>query len=248
MVISTTAGYAFSKLQFRGRELSFAAVILFLAVPGTALIVPVFHITSQLGLFNNYLGVALPEAALTIPFGVLLMRNYGRNIDDSLIEAAKLDGAGHFRVFWHVFLPLARPVDREPRRPVLHLVAAGLPVALDAVHQPDTHHRCPGCRVVLQRARPQPRGLRPVQRQPRPARHPRRHCSSCSASASSSTASPPAAPKTDRLTPWRTHTMTTITDVEVVDVRFPTSLTADGSDAMNKDGDYSAAYVILRYR
>ena len=99
IVVSTTAGYALSKLQFRGRELSFAAVILFLAVPGNVLSVPVFHITSQLGLFNNYLGVALPEAALTIPFGVLLMRNYGRNIDDSLIEAAKLDGAGHFRSF-----------------------------------------------------------------------------------------------------------------------------------------------------
>jgi ABC-type glycerol-3-phosphate transport system permease component len=110
VTVATTAGYALSKLSFRGRELSFAGVLLFLAVPGTALIVPVFHITGELGLFNNHLGVALPEAALTIPFGVLLMRNYGRNIDDSLIEAAKLDGAGHFRVFWHVFLPLARPV------------------------------------------------------------------------------------------------------------------------------------------
>lgn len=110
VIVSTTAGYALSKLRFRGRELSFAAVILFLAVPGTALIVPVFHITGELGLFNNYVGVALPEAALTIPFGVLLMRNYGRNVDDSLIEAAKLDGAGHFRVFWSVFLPLSRPV------------------------------------------------------------------------------------------------------------------------------------------
>jgi raffinose/stachyose/melibiose transport system permease protein len=110
VVISTTAGYALSKLQFRGREIFFAAIILFLAVPGTALIVPIFHITGQFGLFNNHLGVALPEAALTIPFGVLLMRNYGRGIDDALIEAAQLDGAGHLRVFWHVFLPLARPV------------------------------------------------------------------------------------------------------------------------------------------
>lgn len=109
VTISTTAGYALSKLRFRGRELTFAGIILFLAVPGTALIVPVFHITGQLGLFNSYLGVALPEAALTIPFGVLLMRNYGRNIDDSLIEAAMLDGAGHFRTFWSVFLPVARP-------------------------------------------------------------------------------------------------------------------------------------------
>jgi ABC-type glycerol-3-phosphate transport system permease component len=109
VTISTTAGYALSKLQFRGRELAFAGIILFLAVPGTALLVPVFHITNQLDLFNNYLGVALPEAALTIPFGVLLLRNFGRNVPDSLIEAAKLDGASHFSVFWHIFLPLARP-------------------------------------------------------------------------------------------------------------------------------------------
>jgi ABC-type glycerol-3-phosphate transport system permease component len=109
VAISTTAGYALSKLQFRGRELAFAGIILFLAVPGTALLVPVFHITNQLDLFNNYLGVALPEAALTIPFGVLLLRNFGRNVPDSLIEAAKLDGASHFSVFWHIFLPLARP-------------------------------------------------------------------------------------------------------------------------------------------
>ncbi|QIG41183.1 carbohydrate ABC transporter permease [Microbacterium sp. 4R-513] len=110
VTVSTTAGYALSKLRFRGRELSFAAIILFLAVPGTALIVPVFHITQQFDMFNTHIGVALPEAALTIPFGVLLMRNYGRNIDDALMEAATLDGAGHFRAFWHVFLPLSRPV------------------------------------------------------------------------------------------------------------------------------------------
>ncbi|WP_241794414.1 carbohydrate ABC transporter permease [Microbacterium sp. C5A9] len=110
VVVSTTAGYALSKVRFRGRELSFVGILLFLAVPGTALIVPVFHITGELGLFNTHLGVALPEAALTIPFGVMLMRNYGRNLDDSLMEAAMLDGAGHFRAFWHVFLPLARPV------------------------------------------------------------------------------------------------------------------------------------------
>ncbi|MCA0293810.1 MAG: carbohydrate ABC transporter permease [Actinobacteria bacterium] len=107
--VSVLAGYALSQLHFRGREILFAAILLFLAVPGTALIIPIFHITNEMGLFNNFLGVALPEAALTIPFGVLLMRNYGSNISESLIEAATLDGAGHFRVFWHVFLPLAKP-------------------------------------------------------------------------------------------------------------------------------------------
>jgi raffinose/stachyose/melibiose transport system permease protein len=109
VIVSTTAGYAFSKLQFRGREAGFAGVLLFLAIPGVAILVPVYYITQQLGLFNTYIGVALPEAALTIPFGVLLMRNYGRNIPDSLTEAASIDGAGHLRVFWSIFLPLARP-------------------------------------------------------------------------------------------------------------------------------------------
>lgn len=109
VTVATTAGYAFSKLRFRGRELLFSAVLLFLAVPGIAILVPVYSITQALGLFNNYIGVGLPEAALTIPFGVLLMRNYARNVPDSLIEAAGLDGADHFRTFWYVFLPLARP-------------------------------------------------------------------------------------------------------------------------------------------
>lgn len=109
LAVSATAGYAFSRLEFRGREVAFSAALLFLAVPGIAILVPVYNITQQLGLFNTHIGVALPEAALTIPFGVLLMRNYGRNIPNALTEAAQLDGAGHFRVFWNVFLPLSRP-------------------------------------------------------------------------------------------------------------------------------------------
>lgn len=109
VTVSALAGYAFSKFVFPGREVGFALVLLFLAVPGIAILVPVYSITRELGLFNSYLGVGLPEAALTIPFGVLLMRNYGRTVSDSMIEAAHLDGAGHFRVFWSVFLPVARP-------------------------------------------------------------------------------------------------------------------------------------------
>ena len=109
LVVSVPAGYAFSKLRFRGRELAFSAVLLFLAVPGIAILIPVYKITQELGLFNSYLGVGLPEAAITVPFGVLLLRNFGRNVNDSLLEAASLDGAGHFRVFWSVFVPLCRP-------------------------------------------------------------------------------------------------------------------------------------------
>jgi raffinose/stachyose/melibiose transport system permease protein len=107
--VCVTAGYAFSKLHFRGRDIGYSAVLLFLAIPGVSILVPVYEITQTLGLFNSYIGVGLPEAAITIPFGVLLMRNYARNVPDSLSEAAEIDGAGHFRVFWSIFLPLSRP-------------------------------------------------------------------------------------------------------------------------------------------
>ncbi|MEV6865525.1 carbohydrate ABC transporter permease [Streptosporangium subroseum] len=103
------AAYAFSKLRFPFRETLYYAVLIFLAVPGVAIIVPVYWITGQLGLFNSHLGVALPEAALTLPFAVLMLRNYANGLSDEMIEAAQLDGAGHFRIFRSIFLPLARP-------------------------------------------------------------------------------------------------------------------------------------------
>ncbi|GAA4116291.1 carbohydrate ABC transporter permease [Nocardioides fonticola] len=109
LAIAVPAGYAFSVLRWRGRELAFSLSLLFLAVPAAAMIVPVYRISNQAGLFDTYLGVALPEAVITVPFGVLLMRNFGRNVPASLVEAARVDGAGHVAVFRHLFLPLCRP-------------------------------------------------------------------------------------------------------------------------------------------
>ncbi|MGW4021963.1 carbohydrate ABC transporter permease [Streptomyces sp. NPDC005009] len=107
--VSTSAGYAFSVLVWRGREITFSVALLFLAIPAAAMIVPAYRLNNELGLFDSYLGVALPEAAITIPFGVLLMRNFGRNVPPAVLEAAAVDGAGHLRVFRSVFLPLCRP-------------------------------------------------------------------------------------------------------------------------------------------
>jgi len=104
------AGYAFARIEFRGRTVIFYVVIAFLAVPATSLIVPVYYITGRLGMFNNLVGVALPEAALTLPFAVLLLRNFASGIPGSFFESATLDGAGHGRMFAHIFWPLARPV------------------------------------------------------------------------------------------------------------------------------------------
>jgi ABC-type glycerol-3-phosphate transport system permease component len=107
--IGALAAYAFSKLAFPGRETLYHCTLLLLAVPAVAVMIPVYWITGKLGMFNSPLGVAFPETVLTLPFAVLLLRNYADGIPDELIEAARVDGAGHARIFRHVFLPLSRP-------------------------------------------------------------------------------------------------------------------------------------------
>jgi ABC-type glycerol-3-phosphate transport system permease component len=107
--IGAMAGYAFSKIDFPGREALYYAGLLLLAVPAVAIMVPVYWITGNLGLFNTPIGVSLPEVVLTLPFAVLLLRNHADGIPDELIEAARIDGANHAMIFRRVFLPLSRP-------------------------------------------------------------------------------------------------------------------------------------------
>ena len=106
--IGAMAGYAFSKIDFPGRETLYHAGLLLLAVPAVAIMVPVYWITGNLGLFNTPIGVSLPEVVLTLPFAVLLLRNHADGIPDDLIEAARIDGANHAMIFRRVFLPLSR--------------------------------------------------------------------------------------------------------------------------------------------
>lgn len=106
--VGALAAYAFSFIDFRGREVMYYGVLLFLAVPATALLVPVYFLTGTLGLFNTHLGVALPEAVLTLPFAVLLLRNRMDDIPRELVEAAVMDKATHITIFRHVALPLSR--------------------------------------------------------------------------------------------------------------------------------------------
>jgi ABC-type glycerol-3-phosphate transport system permease component len=107
--IGAMAGYAFSKIDFPGRETLYHAGLLLLAVPAVAIMVPVYWITGNLGLFNTPIGVSLPEVVLTLPFAVLLLRNHADGIPDDLIEAARIDGANHAMIFRRIFLPLSRP-------------------------------------------------------------------------------------------------------------------------------------------
>jgi len=107
LVFCSALGYALAKLRFPGKRLLFGVVLGMLMVPGMVLFVPQFVLVSNMGLVNTYAGLALPY--LAGPFGVFLMRQYLLSIPDDLIEAARVDGAGEFRIFWRIVLPLCRP-------------------------------------------------------------------------------------------------------------------------------------------
>ncbi|MFT4122642.1 MAG: carbohydrate ABC transporter permease [Microbacteriaceae bacterium] len=101
------AGYALSKLEFRGKRIAFGAVLVALMMPFSATFVPQFVITVHLGLVNTLVGIALPSAVL--PISVFIVRQYAASVPDELLEAARIDGASEARIFAQIFLPLAGP-------------------------------------------------------------------------------------------------------------------------------------------
>nr|WP_315268210.1 carbohydrate ABC transporter permease [Microbacterium lemovicicum] len=107
-VLAVAAGYGFAKYDFRGRRLGFAILLGSVMVPATALVIPTFIMFSQMGLTNTIWAVILPT--LLNPFGVYLMHVYARDaVPEELLDAARVDGAGEFRIFVQVALPLLRP-------------------------------------------------------------------------------------------------------------------------------------------
>ena len=109
LILSSLAGYGFARLNFPGRDVLFVIVLLGLAVPEQAVLVARHQIFSWLGLHNTYSGLILP--GLSSAFGVFLMTQYFRAIPRELDEAAMLDNASRFRVFWKVLLPLTVPAQ-----------------------------------------------------------------------------------------------------------------------------------------
>jgi multiple sugar transport system permease protein len=109
LVLSSLAGYGFARLEFPGRNLIFILVLFGLAVPEQAVIIPRHQLFSELGLHNTYVGLILP--GLSAPFGVFLMTQYFRAIPKEIDEAALLDNASRFKVFWRVLLPMTLPAQ-----------------------------------------------------------------------------------------------------------------------------------------
>ncbi len=107
LVFCSMLGYAFAKLDFWGRAWLFRLVLATLMIPGMVTLVPLFVQISNLGMVNTYFGLILPF--LAGPFGVFLMRQFIQGIPDELIDAGRVDGAGEFRIFARVVMPLCKP-------------------------------------------------------------------------------------------------------------------------------------------
>jgi multiple sugar transport system permease protein len=107
-LVSTLAGYAFAKYRFPGRGLLFAIVLGSIMIPQTALVIPIYLMLSKVGIINTPLAVILPS--LVSPFAVFLMRIYAEQaVPDELLDAARVDGAGEFRIFWTVAFRILAP-------------------------------------------------------------------------------------------------------------------------------------------
>jgi ABC-type glycerol-3-phosphate transport system permease component len=109
VVVSTLAGYAFARYSFRGRDLLFYVFIGAMMIPGQAILIPMFQFLKSIGLLNTLTGLSLSYLGGATAFSIFLMRSFFLSLPRGLGDAARIGGAGEFGVFWHVYLPLARP-------------------------------------------------------------------------------------------------------------------------------------------
>jgi len=107
LLVNSMAAFALSKYQFKGQKAVFMLIIATLMVPPTIILVPVFLVINSVGLLNSLWGVILP--AIATPTGVFLLRQYMLTIPDELLEAARMDNASEWRIYWRIILPLSAP-------------------------------------------------------------------------------------------------------------------------------------------
>ena len=109
IAIATFAAYAFAWMKFPGRQLLFIIVVCLLVVPLQTTLIPILRVYRDLGLSNSFLGVWLAHTGYGLPLGIYLLRNYIGALPRDLIEAAKVDGASHLKIFTRLIVPLSMP-------------------------------------------------------------------------------------------------------------------------------------------
>ena len=110
VMFAALAAFVFARRAFPGRELLYTLFTLGLLFPSAVAVLPLFILVRDLGLLDNPLGLALPEAAFGLPLTIVILRPFFRSIPQELEDAAAIDGCGSFGFFWHILLPLSRPI------------------------------------------------------------------------------------------------------------------------------------------
>jgi multiple sugar transport system permease protein len=108
LAITATAGYAFAKLRFRGRDAIFRALLVAVVIPGQVGMLPLFLLLKSMGLVNTFAGVIVPYLANV--FGVFMIRQYALSVPDALLDAARMDGASEGRIFLTIVVPAIAPI------------------------------------------------------------------------------------------------------------------------------------------
>jgi multiple sugar transport system permease protein len=101
------AGYAIAKKKFPGSKIFFWIYISSMMIPKQVTLVPLYILVANLGMINSYPGLILPSIAA--PFGVFLMRQFMVSLPNEVLDAAKIDGAGEFKTFWRIVIPMSKP-------------------------------------------------------------------------------------------------------------------------------------------
>jgi arabinogalactan oligomer / maltooligosaccharide transport system permease protein len=107
--LAATAGYAFSRFKFRGRNASMIAILTTQMFPATMLLLPLFILLIKIHAYDNFIGLIIAYSATALPFTIWQMKGFYDTVPFSLEEAAIIDGCSHFGVFWRIVLPLAAP-------------------------------------------------------------------------------------------------------------------------------------------
>lgn len=107
LILCSAAGYAFARMRFRGKAIALAVVLSILMVPGQVYLIPQYQLIQDFNLLNTSAGIVLP--GIFSGFGIFLMRQFFMGLPVELEEAARLDGANTFQIFWRIMLPLAKP-------------------------------------------------------------------------------------------------------------------------------------------
>ncbi len=110
IVLSTMTGYALARFRFRGSNVVYSYLLLGLVIPLQALVVPLYYVLRELNMLDSLIGLILPQIAMSMSFGTLLMRQAFASIPREIMEASIVDGASSWTTLWQVMYPLARPM------------------------------------------------------------------------------------------------------------------------------------------